>query len=169
MATFETRFGGSLPTRMNVQETPTAMSDVLATKLGLKVYSHGTTYNGGIAPTITQAGGSGMVVKSSRMMPYQMQDGTWRLRFQISFTATSNTSNTYTINSVFWQADGAAGFYALYAAAASGNGLDCNAAADSNTSGTVQSFSVRKPNSVAYTDHAVSGDVGLASKPTWAY
>lgn len=74
MATFETRFGGSLPTRMDVQETPTAMSDVLATKLGLKVYRGGSTYNGGV----TIAGVGATFGGDNYFIPYQVQDGSWR-------------------------------------------------------------------------------------------
>ena len=51
MTTTQTSFAGG------VAVLSSALDDATATQLGLKQYLHGTTYNGGIAPTVTAGSG----------------------------------------------------------------------------------------------------------------
>lgn len=144
-----------------VPASNTNFDDVTATRLGLKQYLHGTTYNGGIAPTVT-CSQAGFAVDKAVFIPYQMQDGVWRLRLNIraSWTLASVTTIIYTINGItagatiqagtgFW---GGVGTTPRVYVDASANNLYLNAqTATSTSAGTV------------------AADIELSSKPTWAY
>lgn len=146
---------------------PTTMSDVIATRLGYKFYLHGTTYNGGNAPTITLS--NGLVLGSVRrglFIPYQMQDGSWRMRgnVNLSFTTASVSLVQININGVTFK-----------------NVTDYEQSVSASNNGTVSGFrrALVEPNTdnmiVEWisTDNksavAFSFDVELDSKPTWAY
>lgn len=131
------------------------LDDVAATRMGLKSYSHGTTYNGGNAPTIS--GLSGLAVQQSSFIPYQMQDGSWRLKFNIEMTFTSGTTVDFSVNGLVFSANNAVVVYAGGA----------NQGPRASTNAGLGSFTVRY--TTASTAAFISGDVSLASKPTWAY
>jgi len=148
-----------------VSQSPVGMSDQLATQLGLKQYLHGTTYNGGIAPTLTLTGGGGTLNSVARtvFIPYQMQDGSWRMRFNLVNAALSSAVRTtlqLTLSGVTFGGGGinvitpALSVSALASVAytiTSGGAIECNF-----PSNTISGF-------------YASGDVELNSKPTWAY
>lgn len=81
---------------------PTALTDAQATALGMKAYFHGTTYNGGNAPTVS---GSGFSNLRSLFIPYQMQDGTWRMRFNIRGGNSNLASVSIVVNGVSFQTE----------------------------------------------------------------
>jgi len=140
-----------------------SLDNATATQLGLKQYLHGTTYNGGNAPTVT-CSTPGFVVLRATFLPYQIQDGSWRLRFNIYGTGTnaniSSTSittagvvyktGTQVVSSVLLGATYNPSY--SYAAGTTSN-IQIGTAAVSNNIGEI----------------GVSGDVELESKPTWAY
>ena len=138
---------------------PTALTDAQATALGLKQYSHGTTYNGGNAPTIA---GTNFTTSWGRFIPYQMQDGTWRLRFNFrgdfsvatidpEVTVAGVTTANLTEQAITaWQLNSAAN-YTNYAYVVNNSNI----------------FKARW--SLAQLSYFVCGDILLASKPTWAY
>lgn len=132
---------------------PQTMSDAVATKLGHKVYSHGTTYNGGNAPTISYQTNTSLSVSASQFIPYQMQDGSWRLKFSASWTGTSSTNHDINIAGVTFTAVrhsvGAYEYSSAYALESTGR-LVLRAASSAGA-------------------FATYGDVPLDSKPTWAY
>lgn len=136
---------------------PTALTDSQATALGLKLYFHGTNYNGGNAPTVS---GSGFSNLRSMFIPYQMQDGTWRMRFNIRGGNTSLVTVSITINGVTFSAQ----YNAIAVCQLTGA-----------TQALVQSFTDISNStlvgqwSAAVNGAAWAGDVELASKPTWAY
>ena len=66
-------------TPRNLYFAPIGMSNAEATLRGLKQYLHGTAYNGGNAPTVGGVAG----VTRGVFVPYQTQDGTWRLKFNL--------------------------------------------------------------------------------------
>lgn len=139
---------------------PLVLTDAEATRQGLKQYSHGTTYNGGIAPTVTPTTASSLV--NGRFVPYQMQDGSWRMRLNITLTFNSpSTTGEVTINGVTFPAYNQAGG----GSQTPGGGSDVAAVF---THGTADSglycFLVSSRNGVS-----MSGDFALAAKPTWAY
>lgn len=151
-----------LTTRMGAQEAPTSMSDALATKLGYKQYLHGINYNAGIAPTVT-SNKAGLSVLQTSFVPYQLQDGSWRMKFNIaiSFTSSASTQVTATINGVTF----AAWRQAISAGHDSGTALSpSNAYAEGNQPNCHAYFS-----SFTLDRMSFSGDVALANKPTWAY
>ena len=130
------------------------LDNATATQLGLKQYLHGTTYNGGIAPTVTGA----TVITRAVFIPYQTQGSEWRLRCNMDLNVSSGTSQTITINGVVFKSgiNGAMAFSANVVTAAI---LHSDSAA-ATISCTFAS---------AITNLRISGDVELNSKPTWAY
>ena len=135
------------------------------TKLGLMQYQSGASYNGGITPTILLTGGGGTLTSVERcnLIPYQVADGSWRLKFNIATTVSSQSRSGVTMTcsgittkniSNFWQAT-------------------------LTTDGNINMYSVLLPNTsqiincghaaATTTRYLSSGDIELDSKPTWAY
>lgn len=139
--------------------TNSNLDDGTATRLGLKQYVHGVTYNNGVTLSLTSAQ-AGFVVNRAVFIPYQMQDGTWRLKWNIrvNITSATLTALTMTLNGVVfndsWACSGLWGGNAL--------GVRAFVNAGANTL-TVESSSV----TTSAASH--SGDVELTAKPTWAY
>ena len=143
--------------------TSASLSDVQATILGLKQYLHGTTYNGGIAPTVTSAQG-GFTVARAAFVPYQCQDGTWRIKFNIfyAFTSATVTAVTASVNGIVFKN---VSFYSQpVAVAPSSTANITNGYVSPNTGNIVAAVS-----SSVQTGFGLSGDVELNAKPTWAY
>lgn len=152
----------------------TTMSDVLATSLGFKPYiadlsggANDTAYSGGVKATVSLSSGGGTLttVNFAQFIPYQMQDGTWRLKLNLTVTlsSTGRTSVVIAINGVTFFNTGADG-QALTGHSISGGvyTVYCRAIP---SAGTIAIVTV-----VGTTDeYMFSGDVKLASKPTWAY
>ena len=141
---------------------PTTMTDVTATKLGKKVYEHGGSYNGGGAPTITLESGGGTLstVNASQFIPYQMQDGSWRMKFFMSFdlSSTARTTIEIGVNDVV---NGAPGLHQPYEGY---RGADITYRRFNTSNNFQMTF-----NSSSTTSFAMSGDVIIDAKPTWAY
>jgi hypothetical protein len=143
------------------------LDNASATRLGLKQYLHGTTYNGGNAPTVTYNGGGGSVSSVPRavFIPYQMQDGTWRLKFnmQVQFSSTSRTQASIAVAGIttknvsnYFQGitgsqDTAAGYMAI---------------AYTDVNSNIMYVLHATATTVGY---RFAGDIELESKPTWAY
>lgn len=127
------------------------------TKLGFMKYLHGTTYNGGNAPTVT--GPAGFANVRSIFIPYQMSDGTWRLRFNIDYTCNSLTTVDISVAGVT--------FNNAAACSAIDKGVGTVNAMAART--TISSGSIVVRAASAGTNFSVSGDAELSSKPTWAY
>lgn len=144
---------------------PTALANASSTILGQKEYFHGTTYNGGIAPTVTLVSGGGTLSSVGRavFIPYQMQSGTWRMRFNMNATLSSTlrTGATFGINGVTFQS--------TVDQEVSG-GVETAAALinSSNTTNNTSNVTISHA-SAAATAYLIAGDVELASKPTWAF
>ena len=160
-----------MPTLLKVLDKaidPTAMDDATATKLGLKVYSHGTTYNGGIAPTVTLSTTLSVVV-ASRFMPYQMQDGVWRMKVQLRATSvTSTTQHNITINGITYSTVASNGFHqTLYFSNQTSNGVTDTVVMGNHTTPNTAVFGIK--GSTNFNEFSCAGDFELASKPTWAY
>lgn len=142
---------------------PTAMDNADATRAGLKEYLHGTTYNNGVAPTVTLTAGGGTLssVQRAAFVPYLTQGGVWRMRFNISVTlsATARTSVNLTVN-------GATSVSGPTQAVAGGP-----VAAVAHSSYWQSNASIIETGTASTSDQTwqYSGDIALASKPTWAY
>lgn len=139
--------------------SPTGMDDATATRLGLKTYLHGGSYVSGLAPTVT---GVFTATTTSRgaFVPYQMQDGAWRMKFNIKGTAASVAFNNFTIVGILSVAvDQVVTMYQD----------------DSGTTYTTQASIAASTNVVGWRVNTatnsimLSGDIELAAKPTWAY
>jgi hypothetical protein len=141
----------------------TNLDDATATRLGLKQYLGSGSYVGGAAPTITlTAGGGTLSSYRSVCVPYQCQDGTWRLKFNIygNLSSLPRTTVQYSITGVVFissTSQAVAGFV-------SGTTVPPRAGCDSGAATVTLDFA-----STTTTSASVSGDVELASKPTWAY
>ena len=144
-----------------------SLDDVTSTRLGLKQYLHGTTYNSGIAPTVScsQAGTS---INRATFVPYQMQDSTWRLKFNIniSFTAASIAALP-AVNTVGVTFKNVSNHYQSVSASFGGvtTGSLTQARVDPNTNSSFITQTTGTSTNTVF----ISGDVELESKPTWAY
>lgn len=74
-----------------------SMGNALATQLGLKQYTTGVTYNSSTQVTFSSTP-AGWALTYAYFVPYQMQDGTWRCRANVSATWTSNATPSVVIN-----------------------------------------------------------------------
>jgi hypothetical protein len=139
------------------------LDDATATRLGLKQYVHGTAYNGGIAPTLTSAQ-AGFSVAWATFIPYQMQDGGWRLKFsfRVGFTSASVTAVNVALSGITFPAtfDFFTGYFL-------GSSQILRGVIDSP--GSVPSFSLASTVATTAVGIGTAGDVALSSKPTWAY
>ena len=136
----------SLTPRIDAIEDPTQMTDALATKLGYKEYT--------LTFTSTPAG---WTVQRAIGIPYQTQNGNWRLRFNISATVTAGTSIASTVVGVTFSSS-----YALQAIAVFGD------IAGSRGRASAGSGEIRVEHTSADGNFNCSGDVELDSKPSWA-
>lgn len=136
------------------------------TKLGYMTYVHGGSYNGGLAPTITLAGGGGTLssVGLGEFKPRQDSLGNWYCWFSINVSLSSATRTTVDL-----------GIAGLTFASAGSNG---QAVSGSNSSSINLHYAKANSNSSnieidhvsgSTTEYFASGEVKLASKPTWAY
>lgn len=145
---------------------PTEMTKEEATKLGKYTYlGDGTTYKDGIAATIT-----GGTLIASQLIPYQMQNGSWRLKFNISTSTISANWNTTSdgyyiniyINGILFK--NISTFYQAFT-------VNQHHLASGETHGYVNPND-NKLNIVGTINTEIidlSGDVTLESKPDWAY
>lgn len=137
---------------------PTAMSDVQATRMGFKIYTPGVTYAAAFnALTGTNSFNPG----DAFFFPYMTQDGNWRMRFNITGTITTGLTTVVTVPGVtFVNLAGTNTGQAI--SAAFNNGTAVGWANDN--AGTLSATT-----SSASAAIGLSGDVQLASKPTWAF
>lgn len=140
-----------------------SLSDATATRLGLKQYLHGTTYNGGNAPTVT-CSTPGFVVFRATFLPYQIQDGSWRLRFNIYGNGTNAniSSTTITTAGVVYKTG-----TQVVSSVLLGATYNPSYSYTSGTTSSIQIGTAAVSNNIG--EIGVSGDVELNSKPTWAY
>lgn len=156
-------YGAATESTLGLLQPVTSMSDSLATTLGLKQYIHGTTYNGGNAPTVS---GTGATILRGVFIPYKTQDGTWRLRFNLGLTLSSSTRTTYSFNIAGITTKNLTDYHQAVSVC-SPPGAATNA---------YQGWLLQNSNQVdiyhaSFTTagYLVSGDIELNAKPTWAY
>jgi len=150
------------PTTVSIATMPTSMTDAEATRLGLKVYSHGVTYTGSPnSPTVTLGAGGGSIssVVLSSFIPYQLQSGAWRMKFTIVLTV--NVLGRANLPVIV------AGItYASTYQFGSAGTTDTVAFATYTEPSTSQ---LQIVGSVTAGFYSMSFDVLLASKPSWAF
>lgn len=165
---------------------PTEMSDTEATALGHKTYVHNGTYNGSNAPSVTYQLWNGTAfgsstsfvsIRNSYFIPYQMDDGTWRLKFSIDtnfvgppgggelqFAIRINGVQFDKTSTQIGQVHVMDGAFPVSASLTFGThytpyaGLADYSMVVNFWDGTEW-----------WTDMVVSGDIKLSAKPTWAY
>ena len=148
---------------------PIGLDDVTATRVGLKQYNIGTAYNGGITPAIGIVGAT-LSGSAGILMPYQLADSTWRLKFNFDFSTTGTVafnSITVGLSGITSGNTGVLGYLAISVASGSG-GCYGSAGMVKNTTSTNNLIFITGVATVAGT-WLFSGDVPLASKPTWAF
>lgn len=144
---------------------PDKMSDEMATKMGRKIYlGDGTTYKDGNAATITDG-----TLVGSQLVPYQMQDGSWRLKFNITIypaTPWDSASDGYAKN---------ISITGVTFKNISNMGQGLAVAHNSTYSKPIRGSTNPNSNQLSFTGTInsgklnISGDVALESKPDWAY
>ena len=146
------------------------LDNATATQMGLKQYLSDKTgaandiaYNGGNKATLSSAQG-GFTPARAVLIPYQTQDGSWRLKFNIyyAFTSATITSVAVSINGTVFK--NVSFYYQAVSVVASTSSTIQHAYVTANT-GTITVVAA----SSTQTGFGVSGDVELDSKPTWAY
>lgn len=144
------------------------LDDSTATRLGLKRYLDTGSYNGGGAPTLT-CGQAGFTTTRVICLPYQAQDGTWRLKFNLEagFTASSSvTQLTITIAGVTFKSSSNQALCGSFG----GSTVGSLQQAITNGGGNGQVFILQtSPGGIGSSSVFISGDAELNSKPTWAY
>lgn len=144
--------------------TPTAVADwIVSFKYDGIAYLHGTTYNGGNAPTVASNAGNWVVTRAI-FYPYQTQDGIWKLRFNIRGTTDGASSPWYLyVSGIVFKnvADFVQATTGWYTGSTSIYPIYLVAIPNTNNIQMYYSSSV--------TTATVSGDVELNLKPTWAY
>jgi hypothetical protein len=90
-------FGSADGTSAGLIPPVTSMSNALATQLGLKQYTTGVTYNNSTQVTFSSTP-AGWSLIYAYFVPYQMQDGTWRCRGNVSASWTSTATPGVAIN-----------------------------------------------------------------------
>lgn len=148
----------------------TSLGDAAATRLGIKAYkcdlsggANDTAYNGGLKATVSLTAGGGTLssVDLGLLNPYQVQDGSWRCRFNIHFilSSASRTAARIAIN----------GFAASSVASQGIIAAPDNAGPVWNGLSEVAGTLLSQHGTSTTTNYSFSGDIALASKPTWAY
>lgn len=144
----------------------TSLDDVTATRLGLKQYLHGTNYNGGNSPTISAGTNITSIgnIRRGVFIPYQCQDGAWRLKLNIVIdgsTASNAAVHEMAINGVTFK-NATNLFQGL------SGGMD-TAWAYIAVKPFTDDIQIGHTSPVTPTAYYISGDVELDTKPTWAY
>ena len=127
---------------------PANMSDADATRLGLRLYTEAD-----VTLAVSPAGWSTDYI---HLRPYQMHDGSWRLTFNIRGTFTPTTSYSLEITGLSFSKNQAVTTY--------GN----------SSSASYRGIAGATPNQiliqtdVSLSSNAISGDIIIDSKPTWA-
>jgi hypothetical protein len=139
----------------------TEFDNATATRMGLKKYLHGTTYNGGIAPTV-----AGYLVTlndiSGVFMPYQNHDLSWGLRGWIRADTAASIKADFTLNGITSSS--------ISRSINISGGSTNNAAFSGRNSENTNLFYCRTySGAVTELNWYVYFDIDLASKPTWAY
>jgi len=143
-----------------------SLDDATATQLGLKQYLHGTTYNGGIAPTVTAGSGITTIgtVTRALFIPYQCQDGTWRMKFTIQIngaTSTSSLGHQINVNGIVFK--NVTNYNQVISGYANTQWSDVVVLSNSTT------INIGHSSAVTPATYGFAGDVELNAKPTWAY
>lgn len=140
-----------------------SLDNATATQLGLKQYLHGTTYNGGIAPTVTSSQ-AGLIVDRAVFIPYQTQDGAWRLKCNVAtrFTSATVTSVTTTVNGI--TSKNISNINQAISVIFQNSGTLSQSYIASNTNNFVTGVASSTQTGVAF-----YADIELNAKPTWAY
>jgi len=135
---------------------PTYMSASAATKLGryeyLWTHTENQTYNNGIEPSVSGPSGG-----TFRYYPYQLNDGSWRLKFTWSCSLSSSDIMTWTITGVDMVTS-----QSLVA-------WDSAASAETERAAVQASTQIKFHFTSAITGMYGHGDIKLNAKPTWAY
>jgi hypothetical protein len=167
MATYEERFPEKFEaTTSSAGLLPpvTSMSDSLATSLGAKAYHHGTTYNGGNAPTVTLFSGPGSLssVEQCDILPFQDQDGNWfaRLSIRVILSTTTRTEADIAIAGIDFESEQA--ITASHSSSSTSTDGNCR----TQSGGILRArHASASTNTYSYTAPALA----LTAKPTWAY
>jgi len=150
-------------------KSASTLPDSEATRLGLKTYRHGGSYNNSLAPTITMparspsGGGAAITVNRSSFIPFEDQDGNWFLDFRFNVSVPSvaaTTSITFSVAGITSEASADQAFTS-WANNVTGND---RALVTNNSSSFVHTHS-----GSTTTNYSCSGIIELNAKPTWAY
>jgi len=141
----------------------TSMSNALATQLGYKQYLWNTAYNASVTPSVS-SGQAGWSTTYGYFRPYQLQDGSWVLRYSVqgSYTAANVASVAVTITGItFADAESVTGTL--------GSNITNNTSRGGLTGAGGNSITIFVSSSGNTSSFTATGEARLSSKPTWAY
>ena len=137
-----------------------SLDDAAATRLGLKQYLAGSSYNGG--NTITIGGTAYTSTERGVFIPYQMQDGTWRCK--INLVVVVSGDGTITVSSM--TAKNVSG----YTQFVPGTSFDGGATTqNSYISPNTNAITFNNTVGIAGDHMSFNADIELEAKPNWAY
>lgn len=145
---------------------PTTLSDSDATRMGLKQYVNDTSYNGGNSTTVSGSGftigGTTWATTRGVFVPYEIQDGSWRLRLNlVGISSLATTTATLSVSGVTYKNTSA--FYQA-CTAWWGTMLAARAYANPNSTDIITDLIGGSNTTIS-----ISADLELDSKPNWAY
>lgn len=142
-----------------INETPKTMGRAHATSFGHMTYHHDSEYKDSKKLTVSVDTGGPAQIIGSEIIPYQMNDGSWRLRFNINLQLkTASPSVGIKMTGITYKESH-------------------SQTVTVNTSHTTWSTGRTVQGSDRFDNYAgsaqiywnVSGDIELESKPTWAW
>ena len=162
--------GSVKPNGVSSDLDPTQMSDEQATKLGLKQYLVDEAYGGRGAITLAAVAVIATITNvRSVLIPYQTQDGSWRMKMNlvVNTTETGGNNNYY----VFSMSGIIFKNVTSYKQSLSGGVMSAKGYQGHTGVGTDEIIVNIASGAIDLngSEWKISGDVELESKPTWAY
>lgn len=153
-----------------IQGTPGTVAPQESSAMGTKQYIAGTSYQNGTPAVTSDSGLAGFSQTTNArtvLVPYQMMDGTWRMRFNVvvAFNSATVTDETFSISGVSFKTISGAGSNPPISAGNSQGSLIKTAFVENNGDGV---RAILNASTASVTAFSFSGDVELNSKPTWA-
>ncbi len=151
-----------------------SFADATATRLGLKQYladvsegSNDTAYNGGNKATIARVSGTGTLssILRATLIPYQMQDGTWRIKIAVQAALSADSRNGFvvSINGITFK--NVSNLYQAWGIVT----VDGPIVGQAYVTANDNDITLGLASSTAAQGWYFYGDWELNAKPTWAY
>lgn len=145
---------------------PQQLSDEVATRMGLRVYN--SDLAGVDGPNVDMDGSTN--ISQADFIPYQTQDGSWRMRFNLSIRRGSvlSTAATITISGISFEDNVTNRQVVAVHLYNSSSSISSQGAVDLQYCNPGTNTIIVNRNGSNFNHCDASGDVKIAGKPTWA-